>query len=70
MAKIKFRTTSGKLFNLKDAAFVEICDNTDKLACLVYISDNGTVFTCLPGDDKFKRYVRMYKKEVSTIINE
>lgn len=65
MAKIKFRTRDGKLYNVKDAAFVEICDDSNNVACLVYITDAGMVHVCSPNDDKFKRYLAFYHRKAS-----
>lgn len=62
---IKLRLKNGKLFTAKDAAFVEICDESNQLACLVYMKDDGSVQIMDPGDKEFHRYIRFYKKKAS-----
>ena len=63
--QIKFRLKNGKLYNVKDAAFVEICDESNQLACLVYMRNDGSVQVLQPGDDAFIRYIKFYKKPSS-----
>lgn len=63
MSKIKVRLKSGKLYNVKEAAFIEICNDEGKLAALVYPSDDGSVNVCEYGDPPFMRYLTSYKKE-------
>lgn len=55
----------GKLYTAKDARFVEICDESNQLACLVYMKDDGAVQILEPGDKAFYRYLRFYKKKSS-----
>lgn len=61
MAKIKVRLKSGKLYNVKEAAFVEICNDENDLAALVYATDDGIVHICKDGDPEFSTYLRSYK---------
>ena len=65
MAKIKFRLKNGKLYDVKDASFVEICDDTNQLACLVYMTHEGIVHVLTPDDKRFRRYVDSYKRPTS-----
>ena len=65
MAKIKFRLKNGKLYEVKDASFVEICDDTNQLAGLVYMTNEGVVHMLTPEDQRFKRYVKSYKLKSS-----
>ncbi len=61
MAKIRIRLRNGKLYDVKDAAFVELCNNDNKLAGLVYMMDNNVFQVCYPDDENFKRYLVAYK---------
>lgn len=61
MAQIKVRLKNGKLYNVKDAAFVEICNDVGALACLVYMQNSGVVKVCYPNDEEYARYLTFYK---------
>lgn len=61
MTKIRIRLRNGKLYDVKDAAFVELCNNENKLLGLVYVADNNTLHVCYPEDESFKRYLVAYK---------
>lgn len=61
MSKIKVRSRTGKVYRVKDAAFIEVCNDEDKLACLIYMTPEGMVNICQQGDAEFSRYLSMYK---------
>lgn len=69
MSCIKLRTKSGKLFNVKDAAFIEFCDTLGNVASVAYITEKGVVHYTFPGEEKFERYVRMYNRPVSKVVD-
>lgn len=60
-AKIKIRLKNGKAYSVKDASFVEICNDAGDLACLVYMMDSGWVKICEPSDPEFSRYLAAFK---------
>lgn len=67
MAKLKFRLKNGKLYDVKDAAFVEICDDANQLACLVYMTDAGRIQILTREDERFHKYVKSYKLAPSPV---
>lgn len=65
MAKIKFRLKNGKLYDVKDASFVEICDDSNQLACLIYMTDAGRIQVLTHTDERFHKYIKSYKMKPS-----
>lgn len=61
MAKVRVRLRNGKLYDVKDAAFVELCNDSNNLVGLVYVMDNNVLQVCYPGDENFARYLVAYK---------
>ena len=68
MAKVNLRLKNGKLFNVKDVSFVEVCDDEGYLSALVYLSNTGIVHIHTPDDEQFKRYSSMYKRKATTEV--
>lgn len=63
MAKVNIRLKNGKLFNVKDVTFVEVCNDEGMLSVLVYLSNSGAVHIHTAEDEQFKRYSSMYKRK-------
>lgn len=51
---------NGKLYDVKDAAFVELCNDENELAGLVYMINTDVLRICEPGDKDFARYLKAY----------
>lgn len=61
MAKIRIRLRNGKLYDVKDAAFVELCNDENELAGLVYMTNSNVFKICYSTDPEFARYLAAYK---------
>lgn len=65
---LRLRDTSGKTWDLpKSVVFVEICDESGRLAAVIHrVRDNkASVYT--PGDESFERYKTAYHVESANI---
>lgn len=69
MSLIKLRSSkTGKLYNVNDASFVELCDDAGKLLGVVLVNESMRLVELLrPGDSAFKRYVNAYKREYGQV---
>lgn len=67
---IRVRTVDGKAFNMTAAArFVEICDDSGKVAAVVFQNDNGHVRVISAEDAEFYKYLKSYKLKPSIVID-
>mgnify|MGYP007111680038 FL=1 len=67
---IRVRTVEGKAFNMAPAArFVEICDESGKVAAVVFQNDNGHVRIISAEDAEFYKYLKSYKLKPSIVID-
>lgn len=67
MAKFRFRSTSGKLYDIQNVAVIEVCNDADELSGIVFMDDNmGSVTLAIPGDEEYGRYVKLYKSKKTT----
>lgn len=55
---IKIREENGKEVKVPKGRFVEICDESDKIACLIYYTNQGSVRVVMPDDLKEVEYYK------------
>lgn len=63
-ATIKVRSkTTGKLYSVPEASFVEVCTPDDKVAVLVAVlADGADIRIAYPGDALFASYMQSFKR--------
>jgi hypothetical protein len=67
---IRVRTVEGKAFNMAPSArFVEIRDESGKVAAVVFQNDNGHVRIISAEDAEFYKYLKSYKLKPSIVVD-
>lgn len=70
MGVVNIRDTKGKLYSLKGALFVELCDSDGNLVAVMSLEDKGMtkVKVAYPGDVEFARYKRIFAKQEGALL--
>lgn len=70
MGNINIRDNEGRVFRLKGALCIEICDSEDALLAVMTLDDKGMqrVRIAYPGDVEFARYKRIFAKQEGKLI--
>jgi hypothetical protein len=70
MGNINIRDKDGRVFRLKGALCIEICDSEDALLAVMTLDDKGMqrVRIAYPGDVEFARYKRIFAKQEGKLI--
>lgn len=57
---IRLRRKDGTVLELKDFAFVEVCDTEGAIAQLIYPDQNGAVHVVSPSDPEAENFRRLF----------
>lgn len=69
MTQINIRTKEGELVQVPDGTFVEVCDESDNIACLIYRMRDGTIKVVLPTDTQdVERYKNIFQVNFCPIL--
>lgn len=70
MGNINIRDNEGRVFRLKGALCIEICDSEDALLAVMTLEDRGMqrVKLVYPGDVEFARYKRIFAKKEGQLV--
>jgi hypothetical protein len=70
MGNINIRDNEGRVFRLKGALCIEICDSEDALLAVMTLEDRGMqrVKLVYPGDVEFARYKRIFAKQEGKLV--
>ena len=70
MGNVNIRDKEGRLYRLKGALCLEICDSEDSLLAVLLLEDNSMsrVKLVYPGDVEFARYKRIFSKKEGKLV--
>jgi hypothetical protein len=70
MGNVNIRDKEGRLYRLKGALCLEICDSEDSLLAVLLLEDGGMsrVKLVYPGDVEFARYKRIFAKKEGRLV--
>lgn len=69
MALIKLRAHDGRVFSIKNIAFVELQTDDETLAGVISVDEQSNKMKVhYPGDVAFHRYAKLFAKQESQLI--